>query len=668
MSSTNHTPNLGLSQFLGTDKPTWLGDYNSDMDKIDRSVHNLEIGTTSVIAGQISMLTDTVDDLSKHVADSDLKISANTSSISNMNVRLINSENALDALDTREQNHYDTVTGQVDALDTAVSDIQKDVDYFDRNINKIEADTIVNTSSITKLQVRMNNAEIDITNLQDQQGDSSTDIDNLKAEVDTLDIATRQLDTAVKAINREIPVMSASIAANTVKLDSYITATDKRLDDLENDVSELQTEYTTLASTSSTSAARIEALETKTANITDGVAVPFGFGETADNKKGYKNDDGTITAFATQTDIDDIQNDVEGNMNDIVSLQTKTAGITDGMKLPFSFGIDDGGAYGYFKNGEAGITPFITATDVNKIVDIEPLESKVQSLETTTITNTNDIAILETKTANIKGNPTIEANIESAGNGIYTLTDSTITSSAAVKAVIVADGDHTDLNITNIDASIAKTDQIFINSTASTIEFDSSLLVEQDGLNTLLLGNRSSNYESKIKVYNNVAIGSGAKKDLSGEGANAPESFIAIPFGFGIDANGNYGYVKAGADTVTPFLTYDNSIKYSNKPIADIASNLLGFSKTSIPDNCEVYYIDTSNNNSLFWCNGTDFNTKILDAGGSVNVVGDIWKFTNVEAHIDGVGIYKSMPLPPGTPNKVKISAFWIKNGKFGLI
>ena len=26
-----------------------------------------------------------------------------------------------------------------------------------------------------------------------------------------------------------------------------------------------------------------------------------------------------------------------------------------------------------------------------------------------------------------------------------------------------------------------------------------------------------------------------------------------IPFGFGIDENGNYGYYKEGADTVTPF-------------------------------------------------------------------------------------------------------------------
>lgn len=38
MASTNKTPNIQLSQFLGTDKPAWLSDYNSDMLKIDTAV------------------------------------------------------------------------------------------------------------------------------------------------------------------------------------------------------------------------------------------------------------------------------------------------------------------------------------------------------------------------------------------------------------------------------------------------------------------------------------------------------------------------------------------------------------------------------------------------------------------------------------------------------
>lgn len=38
MSATNHTTNYGLSQFLGTDKPAWLVDYNGDMALIDQGI------------------------------------------------------------------------------------------------------------------------------------------------------------------------------------------------------------------------------------------------------------------------------------------------------------------------------------------------------------------------------------------------------------------------------------------------------------------------------------------------------------------------------------------------------------------------------------------------------------------------------------------------------
>ena len=38
MSSTNKTTNYNLSQFIGTDKPAWLTDYNADMSKIDAGI------------------------------------------------------------------------------------------------------------------------------------------------------------------------------------------------------------------------------------------------------------------------------------------------------------------------------------------------------------------------------------------------------------------------------------------------------------------------------------------------------------------------------------------------------------------------------------------------------------------------------------------------------
>lgn len=51
MASNKFTPNLNLSQFDGTDKPTWRGDYNNDMLKIDTGHAALDKKHTDVEAG-----------------------------------------------------------------------------------------------------------------------------------------------------------------------------------------------------------------------------------------------------------------------------------------------------------------------------------------------------------------------------------------------------------------------------------------------------------------------------------------------------------------------------------------------------------------------------------------------------------------------------------------
>lgn len=38
MAHTNKTTNYELSQFAGTDRPSWIDDYNADMTKIDTAI------------------------------------------------------------------------------------------------------------------------------------------------------------------------------------------------------------------------------------------------------------------------------------------------------------------------------------------------------------------------------------------------------------------------------------------------------------------------------------------------------------------------------------------------------------------------------------------------------------------------------------------------------
>lgn len=39
MTATNHTEHYDLSQFVNTDHPTFTGDYNGDMSKIDAAIY-----------------------------------------------------------------------------------------------------------------------------------------------------------------------------------------------------------------------------------------------------------------------------------------------------------------------------------------------------------------------------------------------------------------------------------------------------------------------------------------------------------------------------------------------------------------------------------------------------------------------------------------------------
>lgn len=63
MSSTNKTTNYELSQFIGSDKPAWLADYNQDMSKIDTGMKN-NADAVSVTDGKTDTNTANIGTLS----------------------------------------------------------------------------------------------------------------------------------------------------------------------------------------------------------------------------------------------------------------------------------------------------------------------------------------------------------------------------------------------------------------------------------------------------------------------------------------------------------------------------------------------------------------------------------------------------------------------------
>lgn len=72
MASTNKTTNYNLSQFEGTDKPSWEADYNADMLSIDqnlKSVSDIASGASGDITSLDDRLTTAEDNISTNAND-----------------------------------------------------------------------------------------------------------------------------------------------------------------------------------------------------------------------------------------------------------------------------------------------------------------------------------------------------------------------------------------------------------------------------------------------------------------------------------------------------------------------------------------------------------------------------------------------------------------------
>lgn len=129
MASTNKTTNLELSQFIGTDKPSWLGDYNADMNKIDTAVHTASATATgangkadanATAIGTLANLTtdvktDVVSAINEVDAHADSATTTATNATATANSALTSATNANNGV-TAVQNYlaltaYNTYTG-----------------------------------------------------------------------------------------------------------------------------------------------------------------------------------------------------------------------------------------------------------------------------------------------------------------------------------------------------------------------------------------------------------------------------------------------------------------------------------------------------------------------------------------------------------------------------
>lgn len=86
MAATNTTSNYDLPVFLGTDKPSWLVDWNGAMNAIDEALHELSQGqaagvTKQYVDDKISTVTSAIQAVSKNVETMQAALTALTSRV-----------------------------------------------------------------------------------------------------------------------------------------------------------------------------------------------------------------------------------------------------------------------------------------------------------------------------------------------------------------------------------------------------------------------------------------------------------------------------------------------------------------------------------------------------------------------------------------------------------
>ena len=154
MSATNLTKNLKLSQFVASDKPSWLGDVNGDNKKIDDGY--------GVLAGEISKANDTA---SSAKSQSD----ANTQTLTNVNSELEDYGNRITALEAgggteQLEQRVNTLGTDVEALQTRANTFEEnitqngtDITALKGRVDTIEPKVKTNADNITSLQTRHTN-------------------------------------------------------------------------------------------------------------------------------------------------------------------------------------------------------------------------------------------------------------------------------------------------------------------------------------------------------------------------------------------------------------------------------------------------------------------------------------------------------------------------------
>ena len=133
MSSTNKTTNYNLSQFVGTDVPSYLGDYNGDMSKIDKAIGDVANSQGSV-EQSVTGLTAEVQGLSTQVSGTSTSVQQLQTTVAQIDTAYKQADTALSQRITANANNIQANTTAIENANTAIGSANTAIESINTTI------------------------------------------------------------------------------------------------------------------------------------------------------------------------------------------------------------------------------------------------------------------------------------------------------------------------------------------------------------------------------------------------------------------------------------------------------------------------------------------------------------------------------------------------------
>lgn len=167
MASTNKTNNFNLSQFIETDKPTFLGDYNTDMNKIDDAMqankltgenNNNSIGNLQELDTQNKLnLVNAVNEVNSSLTNIDTKVESLNNNVTDLINDAMNAEWLVNDL-TFNNSDYTLINAEGAVLNTQTVS-------FNENKKQFSIGGVITIINYTKAEASLN-IELAVNNLK----------------------------------------------------------------------------------------------------------------------------------------------------------------------------------------------------------------------------------------------------------------------------------------------------------------------------------------------------------------------------------------------------------------------------------------------------------------------------------------------------------------------